>query len=165
MGSQKPLAGLNILVVEDEYLLADDMSAVAADQGARVDSAGTVSGALALVSAGGIDVAILDVNLRGASSEPVAERLAQYRVPTLVVTGYDREMLSPRLAALPFLGKPFSSGALVDALDELSSRCGEALTARRLPTKPPSLSPLVQAGGSGDVPTWPTARRGGHHGI
>ncbi|MGF7152110.1 DNA-binding response OmpR family regulator [Sphingomonas zeicaulis] len=121
MSSQKPFAGLNLLVVEDEYLLADDIAAMAESRGARVQMANSVDGALALVQRGDVDAAILDAGLRGTLSDAVAEQLAQQAIPTLVVTGYDREALPPVLATLPYLCKPFSTVGLSSALEKLVS--------------------------------------------
>ena len=54
-----------------------------------------------------IDLAILDVNLRGAQSFPVAEVLAARGVPFLFATGYDATILKPPYSGTPTLQKPF----------------------------------------------------------
>jgi DNA-binding response OmpR family regulator len=73
-----------ILVVEDEYLLADELALELEERGAVVlGPVPTVARALDLLTAeAALDGAILDVNLAGEPAFPVADRLFSRRVTT-----------------------------------------------------------------------------------
>ena len=77
------LRGTRILVVEDEYLLADDLNNALADAGAHVlGPAASVEDATALIgNEATIDAAILDVNLRGDMVFPLADALRERGIP------------------------------------------------------------------------------------
>lgn len=77
------MANCRILLVEDEYLLADELRAELTVKGADVlGPVATLAEALGLVSLETeIDAAILDTNLRGEMVFPVADLLEQRRVP------------------------------------------------------------------------------------
>lgn len=104
------LEGCRILIVEDEYMLADELAMELQDAGAHVlGPAGTVDKALAIIAAApAIDVAVLDVNLGGASVFPAADLLAERAIPFLFTTGYDASAIPPRFAAHPRCEKPIS---------------------------------------------------------
>ncbi|MBJ6983734.1 response regulator [Luteimonas sp. MC1750] len=119
--SGSPLAQRRILVVEDEALLAELLCEELAAVGALVvGPAGTVQHALEMIAAEArLDAAILDVNLAGDSSEPVAVQLAALDVPVLLTTGYDAAALPPALVHLPRWRKPSTFEALVEKLARL----------------------------------------------
>jgi CheY-like chemotaxis protein len=106
---EQTLEGRRVLVVEDEYLLADDLTHALEQAGAAV--LGPVPGieeALALIAAETqIDAAVLDVNLRGEMVFPVADALVARGIPFAFATGYDEWALPDRFAAIPRLEKPF----------------------------------------------------------
>jgi CheY-like chemotaxis protein len=82
------LRGLRVLIVEDEALIAMVYEDLLAEQGCEsLGPAASVAQALALIAADPPDAALLDVNLDGEISGPVAERLHQEGIPFLVVTG------------------------------------------------------------------------------
>jgi CheY-like chemotaxis protein len=84
----KLLSGRRVLVVEDEMLVVMMIEDMLADLGSKsVTSAATVEKALALISAQVFDVALLDVNLNGNDSHPVAEALSARGVPFVYSTG------------------------------------------------------------------------------
>ncbi|KQN92816.1 hypothetical protein ASE95_09235 [Sphingomonas sp. Leaf231] len=84
-----------------------------------VGPAGRVDDAMALVDRGGVDVAMLDVNLGSAMCFPVAERLAALGIPFLFLTGYDGWTLPEPLRDVPLLAKPFNNNAVVAAVRAL----------------------------------------------
>ncbi|HEV2125719.1 MAG TPA: HWE histidine kinase domain-containing protein [Chloroflexota bacterium] len=110
-----------ILIVEDEELIALAMSAELSRLGwAVVGPAATVREAEALLSlAVDLDAAVLDVNLRGRPVYPLAESLAQRRVPFVFCTGY--EMVDPegKFPDAPIIRKPATAKALSRALSDL----------------------------------------------
>lgn len=114
------LTGRSILLLEDEYLIALDAEQSLKELGAgRVEIASTVAEAERLVGDRRFDVALLDVNINGEMSFPVAENLQQRGVPVVFATGYD---LRGREYALiencTALRKPYTKERLVEALTE-----------------------------------------------
>ena len=119
------LAGRRVLVVEDEALIAMNVQEMLDALGCVVVGAPTrVEEALAAVEDGGIDAVVLDVNLSGQPSFPVADALAARRVPFVFATGYGVHALREDLRDRPVLPKPFVMGELERAL-------AGALAARR----------------------------------
>jgi CheY-like chemotaxis protein len=70
-------------------------------------------------TAGVLDAAVLDVNLNGEKSYPVADKLAARDVPFVFSTGYGRKSLQIGYASFPLLQKPFSLQEMGDALTGL----------------------------------------------
>ena len=102
-----------ILVVEDEYMLAQDFARELEDVGAEVlGPVPSVADALALLVAEAVppDAAILDVSLGGEMVFPVAEALRERGVPFMFVTGYDPWSLPQPYADVPCCEKPFDVG-------------------------------------------------------
>lgn len=112
------LAGLRVLVVEDEYMVADYISMMLEDFGcAVVGPVGTIDEALAAVNDGGLDGALLDANLSGDSSAPIAVALTAASVPFIVASGYGALQLADEaLNCAPRISKPFSETELKTTL-------------------------------------------------
>ena len=107
-----------ILVVEDEYLvaqdLADDLRALGAEVVGPLPS---VQQALDAVNSDPeLDGAILDINLRGRMIFPVADQLAARHIPFFFTTGYDDGVIPDRYAAVPRCEKPVTAPRLKQAL-------------------------------------------------
>ena len=102
------LRGKLILVVEDEYLLADDLGATLREAGAEVlGPVASVAAALALIGQSDvIDAAVLDVNLSGEMVFAAADALADRGIPFTFATGYDQWALPERFASAPRVEKP-----------------------------------------------------------
>jgi CheY-like chemotaxis protein len=118
MTGEDDLAGRRLLVVEDEYFLAEDMTKALSARGAEVlGPVGNVDAALALIrEAGRIDGAVLDINLRGEMAYPVADLLLARGIPFVFVTGYDQEAIPPPYAAVRRCEKPVPLSRLLQAL-------------------------------------------------
>jgi CheY-like chemotaxis protein len=118
----KRLAGRRILVVEDEMVLVMFIEELLADSGCEtVASAATVEQALALLdSQPPFDCAMLDLNLKGSLSYPVADAMAARAVPFLFVTGYGMHGIHDRYRDRPVLQKPFEYEELVGVLAGLA---------------------------------------------
>ena len=71
--------------------------------------------------ANAIDVAMLDVNLNGSKSYPVADALAVRGVPFLFATGYSDHGLRDLYRDRPVLKKPYKPEELIDSLEHLLS--------------------------------------------
>lgn len=108
------LAGLRILLVEDEYFIADDLARALSGAGASiVGPCATVARAERAIDADGIDFAILDLNLHGESGVQVAEHLLRLEIPFAFATGYGSPSVPDRFRDLPRCEKPFDPEALV----------------------------------------------------
>lgn len=112
------IVGKRILVVEDEFIVAAMLRDTLEDEGAvPLGPAGRVADALALVDEGNIDLVVLDWNLGGETSTPVAEALASRGVPFLISTGYGS--VGGAFANRPVVTKPYAPQALIAALTQL----------------------------------------------
>ena len=113
MGTQpsSPLSGLRLLIVEDEYMVADHIGMLLEDFGCEVAGyASTVAEALDLIGSERLDGVLLDGNLNGDSSAPVAIELRSRSIPFVVATGYGcLELNAEALNGAPRLAKPFST--------------------------------------------------------
>ena len=118
-----PLIGLRILVVEDDFEIAESLSLVMANLGATVvGPTATVEEARKLLESNQIDVAILDVALRQGTSAALAGVLRDRNCPFVFITGYSsRAMLPEDLRRSRFLQKPVSSERLVRAIRALTN--------------------------------------------
>lgn len=106
------------LVVEDDYVLASDLASTLSEAGITiVGPAPNVSQALKYIEdTSQIDVAILDINLRGTMVFPVADELSKRNIPFFFATGYSRDVVPPRFADRIFVEKPLDKGAIFEAL-------------------------------------------------
>jgi DNA-binding NarL/FixJ family response regulator len=115
------LAGRRVLIVEDEVLMAMELEDLMESEGAVVvGSAGSVARGRDLIDQGQPEVAILDLNLAGEDSTPLAAALTDRDIPFVVVTGYDDSwLLEAGLAAAPRTQKPVNHAILVRLLEQL----------------------------------------------
>ncbi len=121
------LQGIRILVVEDEFLLAMDIeSAIREAGGLVVGPVVTLKDAVATAEREELNAAVLDLNLRGEMSYPVAEVLRSRRIPFLFATGYTENRLPQPFQCRPCLRKPFTWGALTAAIERLLAQTSEA---------------------------------------
>ncbi len=114
------LKGKRILVVEDEMLIALLFEDILADLDcAVVGPALKISPALSLARTADIDAAILDVNLGGDSSFPVADILRQRGVPLIFASGYGAVGLPNEWQGRPVLPKPFVADDVAHVLTQI----------------------------------------------
>lgn len=113
MKETEALAGLNILVVEDEVIVGMMLEDMLRDFGCGVEIVPSVEKALTAIRSRVLDGVLLDMNLRGQTTVAVAEELASKSVPFLLVSGYgSRDSDLPIFKAAPRLQKPFTEEAL-----------------------------------------------------
>jgi CheY-like chemotaxis protein len=109
-----------ILIVEDEPLLAMDLEFVLLDAGYKVTGiTGKVEKAIQYIEEGLCDVAILDANLAGVSSEPIADKLLASNLPFMVLSGYLTEQLPKALRSVPLVSKPWQPTQILKTLSLL----------------------------------------------
>lgn len=104
-----------LLIVEDELLIAMMMEDFADAIGMDVAGvAGSVSEAIAIIEAGAVDVAIVDINLRnGERSDPVMAALDAAGIPLIVSSGSTESMSPGRVV----LNKPYTLSGMETALE------------------------------------------------
>lgn len=99
---------LRVLVVEDEAVVAMLLEDMLLDLGHEVVAAvGRLDQALELAASQDIDLAILDVNLNGKMTYPIAEILKTRGVPVTFATGYGADGLHEDWRSAPVIQKPF----------------------------------------------------------
>src|SRR3954468_4979224 len=97
-GRTAPRERPRILLVEDQMLVAMHLEDLLADLGCAVlGPTGTVADALTIVRREPLNGAVLDINLRGERSFPIARELRVRPVPFFFVTGYGSSILPPDL--------------------------------------------------------------------
>ena len=109
------LAGLRVLIVEDEFMVGAALEAMLERLGcAVVGPVGRLKPALRLARDEGeaLDGALLDLNLAGEPAYPVAEALAARGVPFLFVTGYGSRSVREDFRSVPRLDKPIAEAEL-----------------------------------------------------
>jgi DNA-binding LytR/AlgR family response regulator len=113
------LDGRLILVVEDDFLVADALCALLEEAGATVvGPIGWADEALAFVEdrANDFDGAVLDMDLHGQKSYVIADALAKRHVRFVLTTGYGAEALAFDYRHYPRCEKPFDARTLFKAL-------------------------------------------------
>ena len=91
------LQGCRVLVVEDEYFLADDLRSELEAHGASViGPVGNLPDALAEVERDGFDVAIIDINLHDEPAFVLADKLVRQNIPFFFTTGYGQDAIPSR---------------------------------------------------------------------
>jgi DNA-binding response OmpR family regulator len=116
---------LSVLLVEDEPLIAMLAEEMLADLGHRATTVvASLEDGLRAIEAHSFDLALLDVNLNGSFSFPIADAAAGKGIPVLFLTGFGREHMGS-LADAFVLHKPYSSSDLDRAIrDVLEARFG-----------------------------------------
>ena len=110
-------ANRRIFVVEDEALVALQLEDMLAELGLEVAaSCARLDDALETARTIACDVAVLDINLSGQKSFPVAEALKSRGVPFFFATGYGGSVLPPALTDAQILHKPYGLDDLKAAL-------------------------------------------------
>ncbi|HBC16301.1 MAG TPA: hypothetical protein DHV50_06475 [Erythrobacter sp.] len=102
-----PLSGKRILVVEDEPIIAFALEDMLLEDGADVVAVGSLEEGLDQAEAGVFDFAILDINLHGEKSYPIAFRLGSKGVRFVFASGYGDAEHPEELAHVTTLTKPY----------------------------------------------------------
>jgi DNA-binding NarL/FixJ family response regulator len=104
-----PLNGLNILVVEDELLIAMELTRMIRSLGGQVlGPVSSVTAGMKVLQESAVDGAVVDINLGKESGASFAEELLARGVPLMLTTGYSEDMLPDALAQVPRLSKPYT---------------------------------------------------------
>lgn len=119
MTNRSLLRGRNILLVEDEMMVAMLLEAVLENEGCNVTSVGHLEQATQLATEREIDAAILDVNLHGHRSYAVADALIAREIPFVFATGYGDVDLMTFYPTRQVLTKPYRPDVLIKILTSL----------------------------------------------
>ncbi|HOY77186.1 MAG TPA: HWE histidine kinase domain-containing protein [Hyphomonadaceae bacterium] len=121
------LAGLRVLLVEDQVLIALDAENSLRLLGAsQVVIAPSAEHAMKAINQEKPDLAVLDVNLGDHTSTPIAEALRNLGVPFMFATGYgDTVMLPDSMRTVPIVRKPYAGSALEEAVASLLQSRGK----------------------------------------
>lgn len=115
-----PVSELDVLLVEDQSLIAIDTEELLRELGAAsVRVAATVFTALRSLKEKRPDCAVLDLNLGNTTSETVALELEKLAIPYVFATGYrDSVSIPDGLSHVPVVRKPVAHGTLALALEQ-----------------------------------------------
>ena len=119
------LDGATILILEDEPIIGLALEDMLVSRGATVVYASRMEEAREALAAAEIDAAVLDVNVHGRMSYPVAATLNELTIPFIFATGYGDSSHPPEFRTIPTIAKPYSAAELEAAL----TRAGEAKSA------------------------------------
>lgn len=151
------LRGRRVLIVEDDYLLAQDMAEMVEAQGAKIlGPVRNVADGLSLLLRERLpDAAILDVRLGQETVFPLVEGLATLGVPFLFATGNPDWSLPERYERVPHCEKPIDERELLQTLAGLSgapdrpcAKGGRGAAASDSSWMPPDVPPVALAGAS-----------------
>jgi DNA-binding response OmpR family regulator len=110
----------SVLLIEDEALIRMMIADMLVELGHSVaGEAGDLQSGLLLVSAPGVDAAILDIQLGDHSSVPIAEALQSKGVPFAFASGYGADRVPQGFEDYPVLQKPFRLAELQRCLASL----------------------------------------------
>lgn len=117
------LAGTRVLVVEDEAIIAMTAEDMLEELGCTLaGTAATLGDAMAAAERGGFDLALLDINLNGVDSLPVADLLQVKRIPFVFTTGYGSAGRGAGHDEAPLVTKPYRIGELGAAIGRALGR-------------------------------------------
>jgi DNA-binding NtrC family response regulator len=113
-----PLTGIRFLVIEDELTQALLLQEMLEDMGGTVtDTAFGYEQARIVLHKDDFDCALLDVNLNGTLSFPIAEALGERGIPFVFCTGFvDGIGAYPKASRISVIDKPIQSEQLKEAV-------------------------------------------------
>lgn len=137
------LAGLRVIIIEDEAMLALCLGEVIEDEGfVVVGTAGTLAEAHSLATTAAFDVAIVDLHLYGQKADDVAASIVRSGHAVIISTGSDASAVPAAFHQWPVLRKPYGDAEIVSAIKS-------AAETRSLQDPHRSLEPCSEQIGSG----------------
>lgn len=121
----KPLAGLRVLLIEDEPLIALDVEELCLDLGAAKVVIVRQASEIEHISLGEFDLAVVDILLGAESSLHIADLLVAADVPFVFASGYAHmPEVAERFPEVPLVGKPYSGATVIEALTTVMAAKG-----------------------------------------
>jgi DNA-binding response OmpR family regulator len=112
-----------VFVLEDEILILLDLQMMIIDLGWDVPYvASDLQTAMHITTTERFDLALLDLNVKGKMSHPIAAILQERNIPFIISTGYGEEMVRQQFPEALYLPKPIERGPLRNALREIKRR-------------------------------------------
>lgn len=113
---------VSVFLVEDEpslmYVLEESIKSLGYAVGEKAEY---LPEALERARSEAFDVAMLDVNLHGQESFPVADALVERGIPFVFTTGFGASTLPERFKRTPVMEKPFRLKDIRRAISELQT--------------------------------------------
>lgn len=107
----------HVLVLEDEPIIGFALEDMLLSMGCpTVLMATRLAEAREIIGARRVDAAILDVNIHGERSYPVADLLAACKLPYIFASGYGDTEHPQQHRSVPTITKPYSSNEIRTAL-------------------------------------------------
>ena len=121
------MAASRVLIVEDEMMVAMLIEDMIVKMGSDVvGPAYRLSEGLHLAQHESIDIAVLDVNLNGARSFPIAAILIDRGIPFVFATGYGSTGVDVEFPGIPVVTKPFTAVKLAEAFAKAKSASSQS---------------------------------------
>lgn len=122
------LIGCRVLILEDEYFLANDLERALRAQGAEViGPIAELSDAISQLGHDEFDAAVIDINLQDELAYSIADELVPRDIPFVFATGYGSEQIPNRFRDIKSWQKPYDIAAIVDHIARLcASRVAQA---------------------------------------
>ena len=118
-----PLTGLRVLVVEDDYFIADEICSTLRAGGAEVlGPSPDIEHGLQMARNERVDCAVLDINLHGDLAFNLADELRKRGTPSIFATGYDRSVLPDAFSNNVRLEKPVNLSELLRAVQSVCTQ-------------------------------------------
>lgn len=116
-----PLDGRKVLVVEDDFLVAEDFAAMLREAGAEViGPAESLPQAIRLAQqCDALDCALLDIDLQGVDCFPLARELRTAAIPMMFLTGLGCDTIPEEFVDIMCIAKPTGAGRVVEELTAL----------------------------------------------
>jgi two-component SAPR family response regulator len=112
-----------ILIVEDEPLVGLEIATLLAEKGAiPIGPVQTVTAALQLMDKTPVDCAVLNIELRGERSFPIADALSARHVPFAFITSYGESAIPSQHKDRPLVQKPFLEPRVLETVMRLLRR-------------------------------------------
>lgn len=117
------LADKRVLIVEDEFLIADEIAYDFESYGVEVvGPVSTVARAMDVIASGLLlDGAVIDIDLEDDKAFPVVDALRERGVRCIFVTGCDLDVIPPAYHDIPLCQKPVSPSEIARSLFQLTS--------------------------------------------
>lgn len=116
---------MQVLLLEDEALVAMDVTDMLIDAGMDVIVTARIGDAREIIGSGRrIDLAVLDINVAGETSYAVAGELTLRGIPFVFMSGYraSQPTVPAEFAAHEFLPKPVDASMLVRTIGEVQTK-------------------------------------------